>query len=144
MLAGRSQRDITVIYTHTQTHTPALLSSAPDSTQNAFDVVSTSYLVVHWTKGYRNMLPCISASFSLSHLSETLSLYISSHCWASSIQPLSYATIGWRWCHLFRRAPQQSVPLAGSVNGGGVLRSHFHSCAAGEGHLLAGGPWPHS
>lgn len=32
-------------HTHTQTHTPALLSSAPDSTQNAFDVVSTSYLV---------------------------------------------------------------------------------------------------
>lgn len=41
MPAGRSQRDITVRYTHT----PALLSSAPDSTQNAFEVISTSYLV---------------------------------------------------------------------------------------------------
>lgn len=101
MPAGRSQRDITVRYTHTHTHLP-FCHPPLIAVRMRLRSFQRDIWCLCWTKGYHNTPHCNSAY--LSPLCEPLSQYISLHCLACSSQPLSYASIGWRWCHLFRRA----------------------------------------
>ncbi len=80
MPAGRSQRDITVrqTYTHTHTHLPFC---HPPRIAGRMPLRSFQHHIwcLHWMKGYRNMLPCISAPFSLYLTSVRHSLCVS-HC----------------------------------------------------------------